>query len=63
MHNVVTGFGYSSETIDGHSIFNVLVVVEKEIWKDGVDVMAVSCDPDGVPVGQVHIAFLLKATN
>ena len=59
----MTGFGYSSETIDGHFIFNVLVVAEKEIWKDGVDVIAVSCDRDGVPVGEVHIVFLLKTTN
>ena len=59
----MTGFGYSSETIDGHFIFNVLVVVEKEIWKDGVNVMAVSCDRDSVPVGEVHIAFLLKTRN
>ena len=60
---VVTGFGYSSEIIEWHFIFNVLAVVEKEVWKEDVDALAVPCDQDGVPVGEVQIVFILKTTN
>ena len=49
--------------IEWHFIFNVLVVVEKEVWKEDVDAVAVPCDQDGVPEGEVQIVFLLKTTN
>ena len=42
---------------------HVLVVVEKEVWKEYVDTVAIPCDKDGVPVGEVQIALLLKTTN
>ena len=43
-------------------IFNVLVVVEKEVWIFE-DAVAVLFDQDGVPLGEVQIVFLLKTTN
>ena len=43
--------------------FYVLVVVEREVWKEDVDTVAVLCDQDGAPVGQVQIVFLSKRSN
>ena len=54
----MTGFGYSSGVTEWHFIFNFLVVVEKEVWKEGVDAVAVPYDQDGVLVGEVQIVFL-----
>ena len=49
--------------IEWYFIFNVLVVLEKEVWKEDVDAVAVPCDQDGVPIGEVQKVFLLKETN
>ena len=54
---------YSSEITEWHFIFNVLVVVETEVWKEDVDAVAVPCDQDGVPLEEVQIVSLLKTTN
>ena len=60
---VDTGFGYSSEIIERYFIFNVLAVVEKEVWKEDFDAVAVPCDQDGVPLGELLTVFLLKTIN
>ena len=59
----MTGFGYSSKITEWYFIFNFLVVVEKEVWKEDVDAVPISCDQDGVLVGELQIVFHLKATN
>ena len=43
--------------------FFVLVVVEKEVSKEDVDAVAVPCDQDGAPVGELQTVFLSKRTN
>ena len=44
-------------------IFNVLVFVEKEVWKKDTDAVTVPRDQDGLPVGKEQIVFLLKTAN